>query len=87
MSQTEQLLKTYRGVMKARGVTCKELASRLGVSPETIKRIFKSGRDTSLERLDKMCATIDISIEELVQIAKTGRTEVRLDTDDDANSR
>ena len=82
MGRVAELLKAYRGLMRARGMTHRELAEKLGVSSITIKRIFKPGSDTSLERLDNMCAAIGIGIDDLVQFAKSGRTELRLEKGD-----
>ncbi|WP_424969314.1 helix-turn-helix domain-containing protein [Dinoroseobacter sp. S76] len=60
-----ELLKT---ILKARGMTYADLASRLGVSEPTIKRIF-SERDCKLSRMTEICSVLDLSLDDLVQEA------------------
>ncbi len=54
---------------KAQGVTYRDVAERVGVSEQTIKRLFKD-KDCSLSRLNDVCAAIDISLYDLLEVAR-----------------
>lgn len=58
---------SLRAHLKARGFTYKQLATGLGVSEPTIKRIFASN-DCSLQRLEEICQFLQV---ELVDIVKS----------------
>ena len=62
----EALLKL---ALKARGVTYQIVANRIGVSEQTIKRLFKE-KDCSLSRLNDVCEAIDISLYDLLDVAR-----------------
>lgn len=53
-------------MLRARGITYRELAQRLGVSEPTVKRDLSRG-DFSLSRLDRICEALDITISDLLQ--------------------
>ncbi|MGH1462603.1 MAG: helix-turn-helix domain-containing protein [Neptuniibacter sp.] len=54
---------------KAQGVTYQKVAERIGVSEQTIKRLFKD-KDCSLSRLSEVCNAINISLYDLLEVAK-----------------
>ncbi len=54
---------------KARGVTYKDVAERIGVSEQTIKRLFRE-KDCSLSRLNELCDAINISVYDLLDISR-----------------
>jgi len=62
----EALLKL---ALKARGVTYQIVANHIGVSEQTIKRLFKE-KDCSLSRLNDVCEAIDISLYDLLDVAR-----------------
>jgi len=65
MANSKTLIKNLKAVLKLRGVTYRELASRLDISEPTIKRDLSRG-SFSLERLDQICDAVGIDLEELV---------------------
>ena len=76
MSQRIALLQTIKLELKARGITYKQVAGQLGLSENSIKRLF-SERNTSLERLEQLCDIAGLSLAELVKKmeAATSRVE------------
>ena len=52
--------------LKARGMTYADVAKALKVSEPTIKRIF-AARNCTLERLDEICAVLQLDLAELVR--------------------
>lgn len=65
MSQTPQLIATLKKALKANGVTYKTLAQKLSMSESSIKRIFAE-ENLSLQRLEQICAVINLDLSELV---------------------
>ena len=71
MAASNALVHAIRALLRARGMTYRDLAGRVGVSEPTIKRDLGGG-NFSLERLDRMCAALDIGLEDLLQAALAG---------------
>ena len=67
MAQTQQLIKTLKTALKARGKTYADVAVELGLSEASVKRLF-SQRTFSLSRLDQVCHLLDMEISDLVQL-------------------
>lgn len=65
MAESRLLLQAIRAQLRARGITYRELARRLGVSEPTVKRDLSRG-DFSLSRLDGICDVLDVSLADLV---------------------
>ncbi len=63
-----ELVDGLKRLLKAGGVTYAALAPQLGLSEATIKRMF-SRRDMTLERLEQVCAVLDIGLAELAREA------------------
>lgn len=58
------ITRALRAALKSRGLTYKDLAAKLDVSEQTIKRLFRE-RDCSLSRLVQVCDAIGISFYDL----------------------
>src|SRR5690349_9006029 len=71
MSESRLVLQAIREQLRARGMTYRDLAEKLGVSEPTVKRDLSRG-GFSLTRLDAILATLDISLSELLS---SGRAE------------
>lgn len=71
MQQAEQheITQALKLALKAQGMTYSNVAERIGVSEQTIKRLFKD-KDCSLSRLTEVCSAIDISLYDLLEVAK-----------------
>ena len=65
------LISTLKRVLKMRGVTYADLAEKIALSEASVKRLFSQGTFT-LERLEQVCAALEIDVFEL---AKLGRGE------------
>jgi transcriptional regulator with XRE-family HTH domain len=65
MMGTAVLVRGVKAQLRARGMTYRELARRLGLSEPTIKRDLARG-NFSLERLDRICQVLGIGVEELL---------------------
>lgn len=72
MSQTAELIDTLKRVLRARGLTYRQLAVELEMSEASIKRLF-STRNVSVKRLERICELAGIS---LVELAK--QTDARM---------
>ena len=68
-----ELFGVLKLALKARGMTYADLATALGTSEPTIKRLFAS-RDAKLRRLVAICDVLGIAFEDVV--AQAQRTEV-----------
>ncbi len=64
-----EITNALKQAFKARGVTYKDVAERIGVSEQTIKRLFRE-KDCSLSRLNELCDAIDISVYDLMEISR-----------------
>lgn len=70
MANSKTLLTNLKSKLRADGISYRELARRLRLSEPTVKRDLSRGT-FSLERLDRMCEVLDVSLEELLQPAAT----------------
>jgi len=71
-----EIVDALKVAMKSRGTTYKQVASKIGVSEKTIKRLFKD-KDCNLSRLNEICDAIGLSIYDLLDFAKR-HTETRV---------
>ncbi|MGX9419383.1 helix-turn-helix domain-containing protein [Vibrio sp. WJH972] len=65
----QEITTALKLALKAQGITYKDVANHIGVSEQTIKRLFKD-RDCSLSRLSEVCDAINISLYDLLEVAK-----------------
>lgn len=66
MSGSKLILRGIRELLRARGMTYRDLAARLGVSEPTVKRDLSRG-NFSLARLDRICEALGVGMEELIR--------------------
>lgn len=67
--QTAALVEALKKMLKARGVTYKALAASVGLSEPSIKRLF-SERTFTLQRLEEICAVLEVDFFELARLAR-----------------
>jgi transcriptional regulator with XRE-family HTH domain len=65
MTNSKTLLKNLKTRLRADGISYRELSRRLGLSESTVKRDLSHGTFT-LDRLDRMCEVLDVSLDELL---------------------
>lgn len=70
MADTKTLIKNLKSRLRTDRVTYRELAKRLRVSEPTVKRDLSRGT-FSLQRLDRICEVLGVSLEELIQPKST----------------
>ena len=59
MNQTSAILETLKKYLKAKGITYRQLAAKMGLSEASLKRMF-SKQIFSLTRLEEVCRIMDI---------------------------
>ena len=67
--QTEGLVEALKKLLKSRGTTYRALAAALGLSEPSIKRLF-SEKTFTLQRLEQICAVLEIDFFELAKLAR-----------------
>jgi len=67
--QTAALIEALKKLLKARGSTYRDLGQTLGLSEPSIKRLF-SQRTFTLQRLEQVCAALEIDFYELAKLAR-----------------
>ena len=68
MSESARIVDVLKRTLKTRGLTYRDVAKRVGLSEASIKRIF-SEETFTLQRLEKICAAVGITVGELVRLA------------------
>ena len=68
MHQTSQLVDALKKVLRAKGVTYRDLASAIDLSEASVKRIF-ADKSFSLKRLEEICQYLELTIYELSRLA------------------
>lgn len=66
MKTRQFIFDSLRAHLKARKLTYRDIAQNLGVSEQTIKRLFLQ-QDCSIERLEKICELMQLDLRELVK--------------------
>ena len=74
MTQTVELLQSLKKSLKAKGLNYRDLATALGLSEASIKRLF-SEQSFSLKRLEEACRFLDMSIYDLARMSRTAPGE------------
>jgi len=72
MAQRQQLLEELKLALRERGLRYREAAQALRISEASVKRLFSRGGFT-LERIDALCALVDLEITDLAE-RMAGRT-------------
>lgn len=77
MNQSAALLQTIKRELKSQGLTYKDVAGELGLSENSVKRLFAE-QSTTLERLERLSDIVGLSLADLVRKmeATTARVEV-----------
>lgn len=68
MSESARIIDVLKRTLKTRGMTYRDLASKVDLSEASIKRVFAEETFT-LQRLEKICTAIGITVGELVRTA------------------
>ncbi len=68
MHQTAQLVDALKKILRAKGVTYRDVASAIGLSEASVKRIFAE-KSFSLSRLEEICRYLNLTIYELARLA------------------
>jgi len=66
LTATAPLLRAIKGTLRSRGLTYRQLAELLSLSEATVKRDLSKGR-FSLQRLDQICASLGVTLNDLMQ--------------------
>jgi DNA-binding Xre family transcriptional regulator len=75
MSQASQLVDLVKQAVRDRGRTYRDLARGLGLSESSVKRLF-SKKKLSLERLEQICAQLDLEISDLLEMARSSEGRI-----------
>jgi len=75
MAQKHALVNALKQVLKEHGITYDDVAKALGLSLGSVKRLF-SKYDFSLDRLDQICAMMDLELSDLVTIMQNQRQQI-----------
>lgn len=67
MAQTKALLETLKRALKVHGKTYTDVAQHLDLTEASVKRLF-SEQGFSLQRVDRICALLDMEISDLVKM-------------------
>ena len=68
MHQSAQLIDVLKEVLRAKGVTYRDVAEAIDLSEASVKRIFAE-KSFSLKRLEEICQFLDLTIYELARLA------------------
>ncbi len=68
--ETKLLIQTLKKILKNKKIRYTELSRDLGISESGLKKMM-SAQDISMERLNKICKTIEISVMDLIQLSQT----------------
>jgi transcriptional regulator with XRE-family HTH domain len=67
MDETHQLVDALKRCVKARGLTYRQLATRINLSEASVKRLFAE-RTFTVRRLEQVCKAMDMSVTELLRM-------------------
>lgn len=71
MLETRQLVDTLKKCLRSRGLTYRDVASHLGLSESSVKRLF-AARTLSLDRFGQICELAEVSVYDVARLARTG---------------
>ena len=75
MSQVRELVVTLKRELRRQGRTYADVAEVLGLSEPSVKRLF-SRQEFSLERLDKVCTMLQLTLAELVRLMESEKQQL-----------
>ena len=73
MSESALIVDVLKKLLKSRGMTYRHLAAKLRLSEASVKRVFANETFT-LQRLEQVCASLDLSVGELMRMASDAGT-------------
>ena len=76
MTEADQLIATLKSQLRAQRMTYRDVASALGISEPSVKRLFASRRFT-LGRLAEIATLLGFTLAELAQMAQAGALQLR----------
>jgi transcriptional regulator with XRE-family HTH domain len=74
---TATVLETLNRLRAARGLSYRDIATRLDVSELTVKRYF-TGRRLTLDRLERLCGILEIELFDLIDFTRPSHSSVSL---------
>ena len=77
MAQSAHLLATLKRLLRQRGITYARIAVVLQMSESSVKRLF-AREDFSLQRLEQVCALLDLELSELAQLASAEQQRLQM---------
>jgi DNA-binding Xre family transcriptional regulator len=80
MSDTAAVVGALKQALKGRGMTYRDVARALRLSEASVKRLF-SRSDFTLERLETLCALLELSLGDLMRLAEAGQAVISELTD------
>ena len=69
ITQPDAVTESLKAALRKQNITYRELAERIQVSEQTVKRLFRE-KDCSLSRLLEICRAIDVSVGDLLAVAQ-----------------
>ena len=81
MSQVAALLTTLKQALRAKGITYREVAVALGLSENSVKRLFAE-KSFSISRLESVCELVDLELSDLMQKMIEGRERISMLSED-----
>jgi DNA-binding Xre family transcriptional regulator len=76
MAQTSLLIAALKRALRARGLTYHDVATELGLSLASVKRLFAE-ETLSLKRVDAICAMLDMEMSDLLQTMNAQERRLR----------
>ncbi len=70
MTTSARIIDTLKRELKSRGITYRELATRLSLSESAVKHMFSTS-NFSLRRLDEICAVLEVDFGDLVEFSQS----------------
>jgi len=67
------MLQALRGLVKSSDITYEQLAKKMKLSPDTIKRLLNGRIPITLDRISEICDILEIDMYELARISKFGQ--------------
>ena len=81
MPQAVLLIEVVKNALRERGLTYARVAEGLGLSESSVKRVF-SQENLSLDRLEQICALMDLEITDLFDMTRSAEKRVTELTDE-----
>lgn len=75
MAQTTAIIETLKILLKSQGLTYRDVATGLGLSEASVKRLF-SDENFSLQRLDQVCRLMEMEIADLVKMMEARQQQI-----------